>query len=203
MMSISHSQNGNVILTKFSLPNALLVVVLMTSWEISHGKLQVCENFRQNDNLLCSHVACRYGTRPLPEPTSHDGNFTENAQAIYPWDEFENINSRLRSHLPRTNDYWQFRFSARQKGLSWGFLHMHSQHWCQMNVLMNPFLQQYNANHLWLIVPGRLQMCNFWDMIRIKFMGTFDNKSTLVQIMAWYLSQCWPRSTPPYGVIRP
>ena len=37
-----------------------------------------------------------------------------------------------------------------------------------------------------------------------------DNKSTLVQVMAWcrqatshYLSQCWPRSRPPNGVTRP
>ena len=37
-----------------------------------------------------------------------------------------------------------------------------------------------------------------------------DDKSTLVQVMAWcrqatsrYLSQCWPRSVPPYGVTRP
>ena len=37
-----------------------------------------------------------------------------------------------------------------------------------------------------------------------------DNKSTLVQVMAWcrqatshYLSQCWPRSMSPYGVTRP
>ena len=37
-----------------------------------------------------------------------------------------------------------------------------------------------------------------------------DDKSTLVQVMAWcrqatshYLSQCWPRSMSPYGVIRP
>ena len=36
------------------------------------------------------------------------------------------------------------------------------------------------------------------------------DKSTLVQVMAWcrqatshYLSQCWPRSLPPYGVTRP
>ena len=36
-----------------------------------------------------------------------------------------------------------------------------------------------------------------------------DDKSTLVQVMAWcrqatshYLSQCWPRSMSPYGVIR-
>ena len=37
-----------------------------------------------------------------------------------------------------------------------------------------------------------------------------DDQSTLVQIMAWYrqatshyLNQCWPRSLPPYDVIRP
>ena len=37
-----------------------------------------------------------------------------------------------------------------------------------------------------------------------------DDKSTLVQVMAWcltapshYLSQCWPRSLLPYGVTRP
>ena len=37
-----------------------------------------------------------------------------------------------------------------------------------------------------------------------------DDKSTLVQVMAWccqatshYLNQCWPRSLPPYGVSRP
>ena len=37
-----------------------------------------------------------------------------------------------------------------------------------------------------------------------------DDKSTLVQVMAWcrqvtslYLSQCWPRSVLPYGIIRP
>ena len=37
-----------------------------------------------------------------------------------------------------------------------------------------------------------------------------NDQSTLVQVMAWcrqatshYLSQCWPRSLPPYGVTRP
>ena len=37
-----------------------------------------------------------------------------------------------------------------------------------------------------------------------------DDKSTMVQVMAWchqtashYLSQCWPRSMPPYGVTMP
>ena len=41
-------------------------------------------------------------------------------------------------------------------------------------------------------------------------LNTFDDKSTLVQVMAWchqtkshYLSQCWPTSDPSYGVTRP
>ena len=40
-------------------------------------------------------------------------------------------------------------------------------------------------------------------------LGFTDDKSTLVQVMAWchqatshYLNQCWPRSKPPYGVTR-
>ena len=40
--------------------------------------------------------------------------------------------------------------------------------------------------------------------------GLSDDKSTLVQVMAWCrqatshnLGQCWPRSLPPYGVTRP
>ena len=40
--------------------------------------------------------------------------------------------------------------------------------------------------------------------------NTFDDESTLVQVMAWcrqatshYLNQCWPRSILPYGVTRP
>ena len=40
--------------------------------------------------------------------------------------------------------------------------------------------------------------------------NTFDDKSTLVQVMAWchqatshYLSQCWPRSVLPYGITGP
>ena len=41
-------------------------------------------------------------------------------------------------------------------------------------------------------------------------LGFPDDKSTLVQVMAWcrqatshYLNQCWPRFTSPYGVTRP
>ena len=54
-----------------------------------------------------------------------------------------------------------------------------------------------------------------WDIfckmaLRWMSLDLFDDKSTLVQVMAWccqatshYLSQCWPRSMSPYGVTRP
>ena len=45
---------------------------------------------------------------------------------------------------------------------------------------------------------------------RLTSLDPSDDKSTLNQVMAWcrqatshYLNQCWPRSLPPYGVIRP
>ena len=46
--------------------------------------------------------------------------------------------------------------------------------------------------------------------LRWKSENLTEDKSTLVQVMAWcrqatshYLSQCWPRSQSPYGVTRP
>ena len=54
--------------------------------------------------------------------------------------------------------------------------------------------------------------CDIFGEVALKWMSlvrTYD-KSTLVQVMAWcrqttsrYLSQCWPRSVLPYGIIRP
>ena len=48
------------------------------------------------------------------------------------------------------------------------------------------------------------------DILRWMPQDLTDNKSTLVQVMAWcrqatshYLNQCWPRSPTPYGVTRP
>ena len=46
--------------------------------------------------------------------------------------------------------------------------------------------------------------------VRLMSFDLTNDKSTLVQVMAWcrqatshYLSQCWPRSMPSYGVTRP
>ena len=76
------------------------------------------------------------------------------------------------------------------------------------------------------LTPGRCG-CNFKNIFKlISWIDTLsasrktvvrwmpqnsaDDKSTLVQVMAWchqatshYLSQCWPRSLSPYGVTRP
>ena len=49
-----------------------------------------------------------------------------------------------------------------------------------------------------------------WKRIRWMYLNLADDRSTLVQVMAWchqatshYLNQCWPRSMSPYGVTRP
>ena len=54
--------------------------------------------------------------------------------------------------------------------------------------------------------------CDISNKIALRWtsLDLSDDKSTLVQVMAWcrqakshYLNQCWPRSLPPYGIIRP
>ena len=54
--------------------------------------------------------------------------------------------------------------------------------------------------------------CDISSEIAIRWtsLDLSDDKSTLVQVLAWcrqatshYLNQCWPRSLPPYGVTRP
>ena len=50
----------------------------------------------------------------------------------------------------------------------------------------------------------------FYSLVSSHHLRIIDDKSTLVQVMAWcqqatshYLSPCWPGSTSPYGVTRP
>ena len=59
-----------------------------------------------------------------------------------------------------------------------------------------------------LVIDGWSISCKI--VLKWMSMDLTDGKSTLVQVMAWcrqatrhYLSQCWPRSLSPYGVIRP
>ena len=71
----------------------------------------------------------------------------------------------------------------------------------------NEILEEYFSRQLqWLMA---------WDTcckiaLRRMSLDLTDDKSTLVQVMAWcrqatshYLSQCWPRSLTPYGATRP
>ena len=73
---------------------------------------------------------------------------------------------------------------------------------------------RFKVNFRWVILKLIL-MVNGWGisceiaLIWVSLDHTYD-KSTLVQVMAWcrqatshYMSQCWPRSLSPYGVIRP
>ena len=59
-----------------------------------------------------------------------------------------------------------------------------------------------------LVIDGWRVLCKI--VLKWMPMDLTDGKSTLVQVMAWcrqatshYLSQCWPRSVSPYGIIRP
>ena len=59
-----------------------------------------------------------------------------------------------------------------------------------------------------LVIHGRGISCEI--VLRWFSLDLTDDKSTLVQVMAWcrqatshYLSQCWPRSVSAYGVTRP
>ena len=71
-------------------------------------------------------------------------------------------------------------------------------HMIQINVHISPY--RTDISDWWLGY-------HTWNWMSLDFTDT-DDKSTFVQAMAWclqatshYLSQCWPRSMLPYGVI--
>ena len=58
------------------------------------------------------------------------------------------------------------------------------------------------------VIDGWVISCEL--ALRWMSLNLTDDKSTLVQVMAWcrqatshYLNQCWPRSPTPYGITRP
>ena len=76
-------------------------------------------------------------------------------------------------------------------------------HWSMWN--LNQILDHSQAN---LMINGWGISCEI--SIRLLSLDLTDDKSTLVQVMAWcrqvtshYLNQCWPRSWIPYGITRP
>ena len=86
---------------------------------------------------------------------------------------------------------------------------------CGANTMINPlFPRGFQRNfrkvifQLILVIDGWCISCKI--VLKWTPMDLTDGKSTLVQVMAWcrqatshYLSQCWPRSLSPYGIIRP
>ena len=83
--------------------------------------------------------------------------------------------------------------------------------WCPFNSLA-PGKFEWNFRYLILqiisVTDCRVISCEL--ALRWMPLDFTDDKSILVQVMAWchqatshYLSQCWPRSLSPYGVIRP
>ena len=73
---------------------------------------------------------------------------------------------------------------------------------------LNKNLDRYVIFKLISVTDGRGISCKI--ALRWMPLDLTDDKSTLVQVMAWcrqapshYLSQCWPRSMSPNGVTRP
>ena len=70
-------------------------------------------------------------------------------------------------------------------------------------------MQIQNSIFMLALLIGTFR-ASFDKVLRWMIQDLTDDKSTLVQVMAWcrqatshYLSQCWPRFLPPYGVTRP
>ena len=73
---------------------------------------------------------------------------------------------------------------------------------------------RFSWNFRWVLFKP-ITVIDGWDTcceiaLRRMSLDLTDDKSTLVQVMAWcrqatshYLNQCWPRSLPPYGVTTP
>ena len=85
------------------------------------------------------------------------------------------------------------------------FQSKHLNHWPlgNINVILKNII--FNLNLLIGIFKS-----SYDNVIRWMLQDLTDDKSTLVQVMAWchqatnhYLSQCWPRSPMPYGITRP
>ena len=75
--------------------------------------------------------------------------------------------------------------------------------------------EKFEWNFRYLLIFQIISVIDGWVIscelvLRWMSLDLTDDKSTLVQVMAWcrlatnhYLSQCWPRSLSSYGVIRP
>ena len=85
---------------------------------------------------------------------------------------------------------------------------------CMLNKLLNSLATgklEWNFRNLILQMTSVIDGWGISCELALRWMSLdlTDDKSTLVQVMAWcrqatshYLSQCWPRSPSPYGVTR-
>ena len=88
--------------------------------------------------------------------------------------------------------------------------HKYPSHWCINSLAPGEF--ELNFRYLILQI---ISVTDGWGIscelaLRWMSLDLSDDKSTLVQVMAWchqatshYLSQCWPRPLSPYGMTRP
>ena len=115
---------------------------------------------------------------------SPGGTCRGNMEDIYPWYDFEKYQFKIAATFPRG----QWVNSLAPRKFEWNFKSLIFQ--------------------IISVIDGRVISCELalrWSSLKLT-----DDKSTLVQVMAWcrqatshYLSQCWPRSLSPYGVNRP
>ena len=87
--------------------------------------------------------------------------------------------------------------------------------WCWGELKVNSLAPGWFQRNFRKVIFQLILVIDGWsisDKIVLKWMpmDLIDGKSTLVQVMAWccqatshYLSQCWPRSLSPCGVIMP
>ena len=108
---------------------------------------------------------------------------------------------RRSSWYGRSLSCWFLAFSMLCQCLKYSSCKLHLTHWP---------LGDFNKIIFKLILLA--DGCDISNEIALRWtsLDLSDDKSTLVQVMAWcrqatshYLIQCWPRSLPPYGVTRP
>ena len=125
-----------------------------------------------------------------------------------------------------TNQIWMRSFKRKQ---DFNYLEQMEGINTQWNRISNPHPCSVAQWHQWVnsLAPGKFEwkygylnfqiisVTDVWGVscefiFRWMSLDLTDDKSTLVQVMAWcrqatshYLSQCWPRSLSPYGVTRP
>ena len=113
--------------------------------------------------------------------------------------------------------FFDLRFNKRLSKQSWGwwFEMLSRPLWRQRKGTINSLAPGWFKWKLRQVIFKLISVINGWGIFceiipRRMWLDFTDDKSTLVQVMAWchqatshYLRQCWPSSMSPYSIIRP